>query len=107
MKFSNKSKFIFFPIIGIAFVTLAGYAIMYLWNAILPEVLTIARPISYWQAIGLLVLCKILFGGFKGGPGRYKNGYNKRMEWKEKMQNMSAEEREQFRAEWRQRCGRI
>ncbi|MDI1233305.1 MAG: hypothetical protein PSX81_03375 [bacterium] len=106
MKFSKTSKFIFLPIIGAGLIALLSYVVMYLWNAILPEALTIAKPITFWQATGLLVLCKILFGGFKGGPNKFKNGYNKRMEWKEKMNNMSDEERAQFRAQWRQRCGR-
>lgn len=106
MKFSKASKFIFLPIIGIALVALAGYVVMYLWNAVLPNALTIAKPITFWQATGLLVLCKLLFGGFKGGPNKYKNGYNKRMEWREKMSTMSEAEREQFRAEWRKRCGK-
>ncbi len=106
MRLSKTSKFIFLPILGAGIIALLSYLVMYLWNAILPQALTIAKPIDFWQAAGLLVLCKILFGGFKGGPNKYKNGYNKRNEWKEKMQNMSAEEREQFRAEWRNRCGR-
>ena len=46
--------------IGIA---LMVWVVMYLWNAILPEVVGVT-PITYWQAFGILILSKILFGGF-------------------------------------------
>lgn len=46
--------------------------VMLLWNAVVPEV-TGFKSLSYWQAMGLLVLCKILFGGFRGGMQRWKH----------------------------------
>ncbi len=48
-----------------------GYAIMLLWNAVLPDVLGTAR-IGYWQAVGLLLLARILAGGI--GHGRAGHG---------------------------------
>jgi hypothetical protein len=45
-----------------------GYFVMLLWNGVLPHV-TAARPISYWQAVGLLLLARILVGGLKGHGG--------------------------------------
>jgi hypothetical protein len=45
-----------------------GYFVMLLWNGVLPHV-TAAQPISYWQAVGLLVLARILVGGLKGHGG--------------------------------------
>lgn len=83
---------------------------MLLWNAILPDIFT-AKPISFWQALGLLALARILFGGFRGpwggggNPGRYR-GNGPGGAWREKWKNMSAEERVKFRSEWRKRCGR-
>jgi hypothetical protein len=55
------------------------------------------RTITFWQALGLLVLSRILFGGCGGGSnGRHKS------EWKK----MTPEEREKFRADMRSRwCG--
>lgn len=50
-----------------------GYFVMLLWNGVLPHV-TAARTISYWQAVGLLVLSRILVGGFSGAGGRHKFG---------------------------------
>jgi hypothetical protein len=35
---------------------------MRLWNALLPELFG-WRQVTFWQALGLLVLCRILFGG--------------------------------------------
>lgn len=77
------------------------WVIMLLWNNILPEV-TGVKTISYFQAMGILVLSKILFGFNKGWGSR--NHYN-RYGMKEKLQNMTPEEREQFKNEWRNRCG--
>ena len=40
--------------------------VMLLWNAVLPAVIPAIKVISYWQAMGILVLSKMLFG-FGGG----------------------------------------
>lgn len=45
-----------------------GYVVMRLWNSILPEVLH-AQPLRYWQAVGLLILCRILVGSFHSAHG--------------------------------------
>jgi len=85
-----------------AAILLFGFIVMNLWNAILPAVIHVSA-ISFWQAVGLLVLSKILFGGFRGGWGGGPRG-----RWKERMQdkwkNMTPEEREQFKQDWRNRC---
>ena len=77
-----------------------GSIVMLLWNALMPAIFHLPL-ISFWQALGLLLLAKILFSGFRGGP---------RPEWKNKMKqrwmNMTPEEREKFKQEWSQRCGR-
>ena len=94
--------FLFF----VAAFLLLGAIIMLLWNAILPEV-TSARALSYWQALGLLVLSRILFGSFRfGRPGGAPAYWKNRREWREKWMNMSEEERARFRESWRKRCGR-
>src|SRR6266567_1146712 len=69
-----------------------GFIVMNLWNWLAPDVFG-ARPIDFWQAIGLLVLSRILLGGVRG-PGR-------RMHWREPM---TPEEREKFREGMRGRC---
>jgi len=56
---------------GIALMALVGIAalgwvVMLLWNVLLPSLFAGVSPVGYWQALGLLLLCKLLFGGFHG-----------------------------------------
>ncbi len=104
----GSKKFGFFPLFGIGALFLGGWAVMLLWNAILPDV-TGVKTLTYWQAMGLLVLSRILFGGWRGGgrPGGYgKHQFNKHKAWRDKWMNMSMEERMKFKQEWRERCRR-
>lgn len=57
-----------------------GYVVMLLWNGVLPALLSI-RHIAYWQSVGLLLLTRILVGGFqhgKHGGGRFGHGAHRR-----------------------------
>ncbi|HEY6977067.1 MAG TPA: hypothetical protein VH396_12315 [Chitinophagaceae bacterium] len=97
-----------FPLIilgVLAIVALLSFIVMSLWNNILVSVLHIG-VINFWQALGLLVLAKILFGGFPGWRGRHGYGHfgYRRKEMYEKWQTMTPEEREKFKQEWRDRC---
>ncbi len=102
-------KIIGFIILAIAAVALLGYIVMSLWNCVLVAVLGVSL-ITFWQAVGLLILSKILFGGFHGRCGGRcgRGGGHWRKEWQEKweakMQNMTPEEREKIKQEWRNRC---
>jgi hypothetical protein len=93
---------ILFPIVIAAGVLIFGWVVMLLWNCILPPVLGVG-VITFWQALGILVLSKILFGGFRHGQGhsRFHQGHEMHHKWI----HMSAEEREKMRAEWKHRCG--
>jgi uncharacterized membrane protein len=89
--------------IGLIAVTLFGEVITQLWNWLMPGLFG-WHLISFWQALGLLILSKIFFGSFGGrrgfgGPGR------RRMT--ERWEQMTAEEREQFRQGMRGRCGKF
>jgi hypothetical protein len=75
---------------GILAVGLFGLIVMGLWNWLVPAMFG-GRIITFWQALGVLVLSRILFGGFKG----HGSGWN----------GMSAEEREKFRAAMQRKCG--
>lgn len=60
-------------------VPLFGYVTMHLWNWLMPLVFRLPA-ISFWQALGLIVLTRILFGGFKWGRrgrGHWGNGWDK------------------------------
>jgi len=101
----RKGKYILIPIGIAAFIALAGWVVMLLWNAILPGLISGVGLLTFPKAIGLFVLCKLLFGGFRGKSGG-KPSFGNAMRMKEKMMNMTDEEKEKFKAEWRQRCGR-
>lgn len=98
-------KGLMFVLLFIAGVLLFSLAVMGLWNAILPAVLSV-KAITFTQAFGILVLSKILFGGF-GSKGGWSRGG--RHQWgrgmQEKWANMTPGEREKFKAEWKNRCG--
>ena len=96
------------PILGVAFVALATWAVMALWNGVLIKVVPAILAVTYWQALGILVLSKILLGGFGGGGrrgGGWKHGKPRGMAWRQKWREMSEEEREKIRQEWKNRCG--
>lgn len=101
MKHKIKKGILFVPIF-IGGIFLFTWLVMLLWNAILPAV-TGVKAISFFQAMGILVLSKILFGFNKGWGGSRHYQWKHRME--EKLKDMTPEEREKFKAEWRNRCG--
>jgi hypothetical protein len=79
--------------IGIAALGVFGFVVMSLWNWLAPAVFG-ARTIGFWQALGILVLSRILFGGFRGRP-RHSDHWRRRM--KARWEAMTPEEREKFR----------
>lgn len=81
----------------VPFVTVGGYVVMHLWNWLLPGLFG-WRLITFWQGLGLLALCRILFGGFRlHSPGRSDFRRRMRMNMKERCGRMTPEERERFR----------
>lgn len=123
----HKKKFWFaFPLILTA-IGLFIWFFQWLWNALLPDILGV-KSISYWQAFGILLLSKILFGGmnFKKHDGKFRRKMREhfsdedrmkfRNEWAERWrqrfceQDFSDEERTKFRDEWiekmREKCKR-
>ncbi len=105
----RKRKKLFFelPFIIIAAIFLLGFVVMLLWNFIFPAVLH-AQRITYWQAVGLFLLCRILFFGFRRRYGDHKPNMWRGggSPWRQKWMNMNDEERAKFREEWKKRCGR-
>lgn len=81
------------------------FIIMGLWNAILPEISQMSS-INYWQALGLFILSRIFFGGFRCG-GRSHGGRAKfrGAGFRQKFMNMTEEERVAFKQRWKERCG--
>ncbi|MDB5109832.1 MAG: hypothetical protein JWR67_946 [Mucilaginibacter sp.] len=96
-----KGRFIFIPLAAAAFLALISFVVMELWNNLLPGILHVGM-ITFWQAMGVFILCKILFGFGRGGRGgapwmRYK--------MEERFKNMSPEEKERFKQKMQQRFG--
>src|SRR5258708_10578107 len=81
--------------------TLLGFLIMHLWNWLMPSLFGL-NVITFWQALGLFVLGKLLLGGFHrhhGGRPRWAR------HMRERWDQMSPAERESFRAGMRGRRG--
>ena len=92
-------------ILGMAlFVFIGGEIVMRLWNWLAPMLFGL-RQITFWQAIGILALCRILFGshGFRGSRSNMRRRMQERMD--ERWERMTPEEREKLRQSWRGRCG--
>ncbi len=83
------------------FIAISGEVVLKLWNWLLPSLFG-ARPITFWQAIGMLVLCRILFGGFKH-RGFHRSNFGPRTA--RRWGNMTPEQRQHFRQNLRDRCG--
>jgi hypothetical protein len=85
----------------VLFIAIGGEIVLHLWNWLLPPLFG-WRDITFWQALGLLALCRILFGGF----GFHSSGRsNVRRRMAERWEHMTPEERERFRQSWRGRWG--
>ena len=82
-----------------------GFVVMGLWNVLVPELFH-GPVLTFWQAVGLLLLAHILLRGW--GPWRHSHGW-RHEGWKHRMEEklaaMTPEEREKFKDEWRRRCG--
>ena len=98
----NTIKFRFAGIcIMLAACAVFGAAVMLLWNELMPALFKF-QQIGYLQAVGLLILARILFGGighgagrrgiWGAGEGRFYHGNKLREKW----MNMSADERKEF-----------
>ena len=86
------------------FVAIGGEVVMLLWNWLAPALLGLGQ-ITFWQALGLLALCRILFGGFGlGGGGSHRSKSRRRM--RERWEQMTPEERERFCQGLQDRGGR-
>ena len=90
----------------LGFIALGVFIVQQLWNWLLPGLF--GWPLlTFWQAFGLLALCRILFGGLSmhGGRCRRRRRWGKGM--RSRWQRFSPEERERFRAHLRRRWGGV
>jgi Ca2+/H+ antiporter, TMEM165/GDT1 family len=89
----KKKWIVLAPLMILLFVTVGGTAVLLLWNWLLPSLFG-WHSITFWQAIGLLALSRILFGGL-GRHGWRGSGFRGR--WAERWDRMTPEEREKFK----------
>ena len=82
-----------FALFGALAISVVSFVFMSLWNWLTP-VLFGWHVINFWQAAGPLILSKILFGGFRGRPGRHGYWRHRMME---RWEQMTPEERKKFR----------
>lgn len=97
------AKGIFFGGLFFVAVTLGT---QWLWNNLAVDIFSV-KPVTLFQALGLLLLGRILTGGFGKRGGHWGGGmWHKRKFMKEKWEQMSEEERNQFMGKWGGgRCG--
>ena len=98
-RFTRVPKFILFAALA---VTVFSFVVMSLWNWLMPSIFGL-HAITFGQALGLLVLSKILFSGFRGRPGGPGMHWRRRMT--ERWEQMTPEEREKFKEGMKGRCG--
>lgn len=92
-----QKHLVFIPLFVVVFAGVFGLVVMVLWNWLMPTIFGFA-PLSYCQAVGLLVLCKILFGGV--GSGHHGHGHcgcrSEGNRLRQRWESMTPEERERF-----------
>ena len=87
------------------FVAFFGFITMELWNWLIPEIFGLTS-ITMWQAVGLVVLSKILFGGFFGnGMGRHKWKGHWKHKMRERFEQMTPEEKVKYKNKFAHYCG--
>jgi len=96
----KKWMFLLVPPAIVLFVFVGGEVVMHLWNWLLPALFG-WRQVTFWQAVGLLALCRILFGGL----GSHNNHRFKGQPTAERWARMTPEEHQKFRQNMGSRCG--
>jgi hypothetical protein len=101
MKTKRILRVLKFVLLGALAAAVFSFVVMSLWNWLMPALFGL-HVVTFWQALGLLVLGKLLFGGFRGrsGPPMF---WKRRM--MERWEQMTPEEREKFRESLKGRCG--
>lgn len=94
-------KIAFFALVAVAAL---GAVVMWLWNWLIPDLFH-GPVITYIQALGLMILSRILLRGFFGPKNKCGHHGPPWMQMKGKFENMSPEERDKMRDLWKKRCG--
>ncbi|MEG9438987.1 hypothetical protein JAO29_22855 [Edaphobacter sp. HDX4] len=92
MRSRRLKKAVKFGLFALILAIAVGFIVKNLWNLLIPQIFG-WHTISFWQALGLFLLAKILFGGFH--PRAKGGGWKARM--RDRMEQMTPEERARFR----------
>lgn len=99
----KKGKWILkWVLAGIVFLLLLGAVTMLLWNWLVPSLFN-GPELTFPEALGLLLLTKILFSGWGRGRCRNGGGPSWRHRYYEKLSSMTPEERERFKSRMREK----
>jgi len=90
------------PLVIVGIFAISGI-VMLLWNWIIPAISPLTT-ITYWQAMGLFLLCRILFGGFHQHHRAAHRHIANHVPFSDKFMDMNDDERQQFKNQWKQRC---
>lgn len=108
MKYRNKLwKVPIFMLFAALFVLFFGTVVMFLWNWLIPAIFA-GPEITFWQALGILLLARILTGGMSWKKG-WKGGHHHphyRNKWREKWAQMSPEEKARWRDKYARWCNK-
>ena len=95
----QKRRFLFIPLILVA-IAAFSVATMLIWNELMPFIFHLPT-INFWQALGLLILGRMFFGG--GKPRTWWGGSYWRYGLQERLSKMSPQERDEFIKKMRHR----
>jgi hypothetical protein len=106
----HRFRFLFI-LVPITFVTVATFATMGLWNWLMPSLFGFGA-LTFFRALGIFALARLLFGGRGFGGWRHRrfsyagqNNMHNHADWQQRMQdkwqNMSPEQKVKFSS----RCG--
>ncbi len=98
-KHKKPWMFVFFiPVI----LVVMGILVMTLWNWLIPGLVN-GPAINFWQALGILLLSKILFGGLGSGGHKSPRHHGKRWEhWRRHSENRMCYPSEDYPEETKQ-----
>lgn len=95
----SVAGFIAMASVWIALLAAVIWVVMMLWNWLMPALFDGVHTVDYWQALGLVVLCKLLFGGGRGG-GRWRRHHE---QWHRMTDDERNELKRQARGHWHER----
>jgi hypothetical protein len=96
-----RARFLGKALLVVAGIAVLGGIVMALWNAVVPIMFPGTRLVDYPHALGLLILSRILFGGFRG-----RGGWHQGHRWR-RWEGMTPQERAQFKQTAGSRCGQV